>query len=145
MFSRISQIGKNITDELENVVNAANSRQASGSRPNNANGTGEVKAQNQMKLLEKNAHILERQTPEPSSLELEQGEEDEQLEKEAVNEDAKDDGEKVENSSSIAPQKASDDVDTVFATTDGGQIELPKEIVSKLKKFNKYEEKYPGE
>jgi hypothetical protein len=79
-------------------------------------------------------------------LELEQGEEDEQLEKEAVNEDTKDDGEKVENSSSsIAPQKASDDVDTVFATTDGGQIELPKEVVSKLKKFNKYEEKYPGE
>lgn len=183
MFSRISQLGKNLSEEFESVVNAAN-------RPPNANGTSGAGnrdgAKQQRKdsgsmtsafeTLKSNANILNQSTPEPGALEVvftsAQGSDHDDRE----SNEAQEAKEGAENSDDHEANTTGDSVDAKDpggtndskaepkanelksignpdpkpneskAKSEPSQPEIPisKEISSKLRKFRKYEEKYPG-
>jgi hypothetical protein len=159
MFSRISQFGKNITDEFENVVNSGRGDSGPGSNrqgvrspsnaPANVNST-----QGQIKVLNKNAHLLGSQTPDPSSLEVQ--EPTQQNNGPDKTEDDGDTSKKETEGDDSRPSSGLSQPNSEQSTTadngpaentnkiGGDGMELPREIVQKLKKFNKYEEKYPG-
>lgn len=159
MFSRISQFGKNITDEFENVVNSGRGDSGPGSNrqgvrspanaPANVNST-----QGQIKILNKNAHLLGSQTPDPSTLEVQEptqqndGSDKPEDDGDAAKKET--DGDDSRPSSSLSqpssePSTTADNCSAENPNKSGGEgTELPREIVQKLKKFNKYEEKYPG-
>jgi hypothetical protein len=119
MFSRISQLSKNITEEIEQVVNAGHKSPSSRAQGSEQAHHGPTK------LLEKNAHLLESQTPEPSSMEIE--------------------SEVATREGTPTPDQETSGVGDDTKTANGSQdeVELPREVIQKLKKFAKYEEKYP--
>lgn len=178
MFSRISQIGKNLSDEFESVVNNK-SNNSSSSRPSSrsASSSGQdakrldgrpdsASMQTAFTTLKNNAKLLNSQTPEPGQLEVvfnsEEGAgdgDDERPDSEAktkeklINEgkgESAGEANKSNDGASAAkehlppPTEASGDATPSPSSQKNNDVHISKEIASKLRKFRKYEEKYPG-
>lgn len=162
MFSRISQFGKNITDEFENVVNSGRGESGPSQGSNRqgvrspANGPADVNStQGQIKILNKNAHLLGSETPDPSTLEVQEPSQrnngpDKPEDNNGDKAKKETEGDDSRPSSSLSQPNSEPSTTTESGAGDnsnksaGDGMELPREIVQKLKKFNKYEEKYPG-
>lgn len=150
MFSRISQLGKNITEEFEQAVSGGRNPQ-SGSR----DSKGQRQTVSPAVIVERNAHLMKSNTPDPATMEMPESDtkapsgtespaaasrasEDAKEERSADTErDGTREGTPAQATESgrASGEKGADD--------NSGNAELPKEIQAKLRKFAKYEDKYP--
>lgn len=145
MFSRISQLGKNFTEELEAVVNRPNSA-------NSGNGSPQQESASMtsaFQTLKSNAKLLSSDTPEPGALEVvfdsNQDTPPKSDKTEGNDNDSKtekSDAKEAADPSQSEPVKSASPAPDSKAGTE--TMALPKDITSKLRKFKKYEEKYPG-
>ncbi|KAG7895647.1 hypothetical protein KL936_000355 [Ogataea polymorpha] len=108
MFSKISQIGKNLTDEISRINDEVNSNRKQGSTSPNA-GIDPSTA----------SRILSTQTPEPDSM---------------------------TQPKELSIPEPTNEANTISITVPGTNIkfmDLPPEIRSRMRRFIKYDEKYP--
>ncbi|KAG7821908.1 hypothetical protein KL928_000383 [Ogataea angusta] len=108
MFSKISQIGKNLTDEISRINDEVNSNRKQGSGSPNA-GIDPATA----------SRILSTPTPEPDSM---------------------------TQPREMSTPEPTNEASTISITVPGTNIkymDLPPEIRSRMRKFVKYDEKYP--
>lgn len=144
---------RNASSSGGNSPAAANGKQRPDSRSDSGNNNN---MQSAFSTLKKNADVLSSQTPEPGQLEVIFNSEDHPLSEStnAGGDAAKKDGdtEGKEPESQSAPdqketEKQQQQEPKVAPAPPANSDEVPvsKEIASKLRKFRKYEEKYPGE
>lgn len=141
MFSKISQLGKNISDELESVVNKPSSRSVSDSSIF-VNGSGNTNSSRSkpagFETLVKNAALRNQSKSDLTALNVSSLNTDpESLDQPGSNEITTP-ADQYNDSSSTMELQSQHSIDHE------DDIPLGKNISSKLRKFKKYEEKYPG-
>lgn len=163
MFSRITQIGKNISEEFESVVNStnrpasSNGSDKSGSNVKRADSGSMASA---FQTLKTNAKILNQQTPDPGALEVvfnsNQSSSDNEAAKNltsgaenpeppaATESNAENTDLPESNGSTKVPEFVEKPNAEPQDAKKSDEVHTSKEIASKLRKFRKYEEKYPG-
>jgi hypothetical protein len=146
MFSRISQLGKNFTEELEAVVNRPNAGTSGNGNPQHKESASMTSA---FQTLKSNAKLLNSDTPEPGALEVVFDSNQETPAKSEKNEGSDSDSkkEKSDTKEVVDPSKSEPEKGASLAADSKAGTEtmaLSKDITSKLRKFKKYEEKYPG-
>lgn len=134
MFGKLSQIGKNLSEEWDNAVNAG--KTGTGSNVGRKSTEGRTLAQKK--------ELLSVTTPEPSTLEVigDDSEKKELVKDEQPTEQQQEMKEDIKPSN-IINGNASEQA--VAKDSQGAVVmaELPADIQKKLRKFDRYEAKYP--
>jgi hypothetical protein len=123
MLGKLSQIGKNLSEEWENAVNAGR-------------GAGPAAGRKSTEVLSvpQKMELLSAKTPEPSTLEV-CGDETKKDQQESEEMKEKTESQ-ADNENAVNTPTANTGIDAV---ADG----LPAEVQKKLRKFDRYEAKYP--
>lgn len=138
MFNQITKRGKMFLNDIEQAVKLDTNPPPSTKKP-----AEEVNSSNSsFDVLKQNKDVLATQTPDPDSFEIPPNSNNDSSKSTPVLNPQENQEENSENKDSANEQSKDESNAEPLVSFEG--VQVPKSIASKLRKFNKYEAKYPG-